>query len=268
MISMESTAENIPHLKILYQDESIVAVHKPAGLLVHRTAIATGQTERFALQLLRDQIGQYVYPIHRLDRPTAGVLLFALDEETTRLMGAAFAEHQVEKRYLALVRGYTAESETIDYPLVKWVDRKVMLKKKAELAEGEALERQMAVTEYKRLATAELPIPVSRYPTSRYSLVLATPQTGRTHQLRRHFNHIAHPIVGDHRYGDNQHNNMFRVELGLSNLYLLAWQLAFQHPHTGKQINIEAELEPMWLSVAERMGWTAVFRELSPHSVP
>ena len=242
-------------LKILYQDEYLVAMHKPAGLLVHRTSIAAGQTDQFAVQLLRDQIGQYVYPIHRIDRPTSGVLLFALDEATTRLVKEDFTEHRMYKRYLAIVRGHTAEAETIDYPLAKWVDRKVKRKKKAKMEEGEVIERQAAMTRYTRLATAELPIPVGPYASSRYSLVLAEPQSGRTHQIRRHLAHVSHPIVGDHRYGDNQHNRMFRDELGLPPLFLLAQQLCFTHPHSKVELQIEAEPNEIWRQACGRLGW-------------
>ena len=252
----EQEKEVVPRLEILYQDEYLVAVNKPAGLLVHRTAIAAGQTELFALQLLRDQIGRYVYPLHRLDRPTSGVLLFALDEETTRLVKEAFATRQVHKRYLALVRGYTTESGTIDYPLEKWVDRKVKKKKMAKLGEGKTLERQEAVTHYTRLGTAELPIPVGRYDTSRYSLVDITIETGRTHQIRRHFNHIAHPLVGDHRYGDNQHNRMFRERLGLPPLFLLAYHLGLSHPYTKRPLAIEAppSRNESWVQACHSLG--------------
>ena len=238
------TEEFTDPLKIIYQDDGLVAVHKPAGLLVHRTALAAGQTEQFALQMLRDQIGRYVYPIHRLDRPTAGVLLFGLDDETTRRLREAFTDQTIEKRYVALVRGYTDLNGEIDHPLTKWVDHKVKKKKMAQLAEGEELERREAVTHYQRLATAELSISVGRYPTSRYSLVSAQPKTGRTHQIRRHFNHIAHPIIGDHRYGDNRHNRMFRSELALSPLFLLAKSVRFKHPHSGKELVIETVFDP------------------------
>ena len=252
-------------LEILYQDDYLVAIHKPAGLLVHRTAIAAGQTDQFAVQLVRDQVGRYVYPIHRIDRPTSGVLLFALDEETTRLVKTDFTEQRIYKRYLALVRGYTPESGRIDYPLAKWVDRKAKKKRRAKMEKGEVFERQAAVTDYTRLATADLAISVGPYETSRYSLVMAEPQSGRTHQIRRHLTHISHPIVGDRRYGDNQHNNMFREELGLPPLFLLAQQLRFTHPHTGSEIVINAQANGVWREACTRLGLLTALEKSEEH---
>lgn len=226
-------------LPILYQDEQYIAINKPNGLLVHRTRISE-ETKVFALQLLRDQLGQRVYPVHRLDRPTSGILLFSLNSEAVQPMMTAFEERQVKKTYLAIVRGYTAEREEIDHPLV---------------AENKK-ESQPAITHYTRMATVELPIAVNRYPTSRYSLVKVMPITGRMHQIRKHFAHIRHYIIGDKKHGDWRHNLMFSEQFGSSNLLLHARKLEFIHPFTRKEIIIEAPIPDNMLRLCERFGWT------------
>ena len=226
-------------LTILYHDEDYLAVYKPAGLLVHRTQLARkGEGDDTAvLQLARDQIGQYVYPIHRLDRPTAGVLLFGLHEEAARELRQQFDAQAVRKTYTAVVRGYTQEKGEIDHPL-----RKPSHYYPSSAAYQSATPLP-ARTSYTRLATAELPIPNSRYPTSRYSLIQLRPHTGRTHQLRRHCHHIAHPIIGDTRYGDGVHNQIFREHLGCQRLLLVATHLEFTHGRTGHPLCITAPLD-------------------------
>ncbi|MCK5120986.1 MAG: pseudouridylate synthase, partial [Methylococcales bacterium] len=159
-------------MEILYQDDYLVAINKPAGLLVHRSNIDRHET-RFAVQLLRDQIGKKVFPVHRLDKPTAGVLIFALDSETAREMMESFASKSIEKQYLAVVRGYTLESDIIDYPLKEQLDKMTDAKANQDKA------AQDAITHYQRLNTVELPYAVGRYPSSRYSLLSLSPKTGR-----------------------------------------------------------------------------------------
>src|SRR5258708_2796551 len=161
----------MPLLDIVFHDDDLVAINKPHGLLVHRSAIAR-DAEEFALQILRDQLNKRVYPVHGLDRKTGGVLLFALSKDVEKLMEQEFYENEVDKKYLAIVRGYTPAEQEIDYPLRK---------------ENGTL--QEAFTRYKTLARAELNIPLGNHPTSRYSLVEANPQTCRMHQLRKHFAH-------------------------------------------------------------------------------
>ena len=165
-------------LKILYQDNDFIAINKPNGILVHRTKIAQ-DTKGFVLQLLRNQIKQRVYPIHRLDKPTSGVLLFGLHSEAAKQMVAAFANRTIEKQYWAIVRGYTDKEAIIDYALQ--IDK--------------YKPRKQAITKYKTIQKIEIPQPVGRYNTARYSWIEAMPKTGRMHQLRKHFKHIFHPIV-------------------------------------------------------------------------
>ncbi len=232
-------------MRVLYEDESIIAVHKPADLLVHRTDIARGQTTEFALQMVADLTGKYVYPIHRIDRPTSGVLLFAFSEDATRQLKEDFTEHRIEKTYHALVRGWITESSTLDHPLKKVIFDKRKLKRQKK--SGTEPESQEALTHIRPIATGEVEIPVDRYPTSRYSLVELRPKTGRTHQLRRHMSHLRHPIIGDRRYGDRHHNRMFEERLAIRRMFLTALTLELTHPKTGKRIKIEtavdAELE-------------------------
>lgn len=226
-------------LEILYKDDAIVVINKPSGLLVHKSPIDKRETE-FAVQLVRDQIGQYVYPIHRLDKPTSGVLIFALSSEVARLMSELITDHAIQKEYIAVVRGYTTDEELIDY------DLKVILDKKADKDRSDDKAPQSAQTYYKRLATVELPYPVSRYPVARYSLVKLTPKSGRKHQLRRHMKHIFHPIVGDTRYGRTEHNILFRDKYDVHRLLLHASSLSFIHPVTKEFLEISAEVDEVF----------------------
>lgn len=235
-------------LTILYRDDHLVAVAKPSGLLVHRTALDPHATAS-AVQALRDQLGRHVHPAHRLDRGTSGVLLFALSPEVRQALGGAFETRAVQKRYVAVVRGWTEAEGTIDHPLARIVDDA------DPRTWSGAEEPQPATTRYVRLATAELPVRVDRYPTSRYCLVELEPLTGRRHQLRRHLRHIDHPIVGDTTYGQGRHNRLFRERFGCHRLLLAATSLAFTHPVTGAALRIEAPLEGEFARVVQAFGW-------------
>ncbi len=235
-------------LSILHHDPSLIAISKPPGLLVHRSAIDRHET-RNAMTLLRDQIGRPVFPVHRLDKPTSGVLLFALDSDTARLMGRLFAENHINKTYLAVVRGHTAAADTIDYPLVEEPDK---LTDALAMPDKPA---QSAVTHYERLAATELPYPVGRYPTCRYSLLKVTPATGRKHQIRRHMKHIFHPVIGDTTHGDGRHNRFFREQLDCPRLLLAATHLSFYHPHSGLPVEIHAPPDRTFNALLERLGW-------------
>lgn len=223
------------NLELIYQDEYLVAINKPSGLLVHRSLIDKHETQ-FAVQLLRDQIGQKVYPAHRLDRPTSGVLLFALDSATARAIGEQFTQGQIQKTYLALVRGYTAAEGIIDYALKEELD---------EIADAQAelnKPAQPALTHYRTLEQFELPFASGKHATSRYSLAELQPKTGRKHQLRRHLKHIFHPIVGDTTHGDGKQNQLFREHFGCERLLLHAQTLKVQHPKTAAVLVLQAEL--------------------------
>lgn len=239
-------------LDILYRDDHLIAIHKPAGLLVHRSNIDRHET-RFAVQLLRDQIGRRVFPLHRLDKGTSGVLLFALDADTARAVGLQFEAATVDKRYLAIVRGWPLEHGVIDHALARQFDdygRRFAPGSRA--CEAAALP---AVTEFRRLATVELPIAVDRYPATRYALLELTPRTGRQHQLRRHLKHIAHPIIGDATYGKGVHNRFFQQHFVCNRLLLACTQIVLQHPADGRRLSIDAPLEAGFAQVIEALGW-------------
>jgi tRNA pseudouridine65 synthase len=229
-------------LEVLYRDDQLVAVNKPAGLLVHRTGIDAGET-RFAVQILRDQLGAPVYPVHRLDKPTSGVLLFGLDSAVARALAAFFANRQVRKTYLAIVRGFVDDVGEIDYPLKETYDGK------GTCPRPDCVSPRSAVTRYRCLDRFEVPRPVGRHPTGRYSLVEVRPETGRRHQIRRHLKHVAHPIVGDVRYGDGRHNRLFRECFSCSRMLLAATEIAFDHPHTRELLTINAPLASAFASV-------------------
>jgi len=237
------------NLEILYQDEYLVAINKPSGLLVHKSMIDRHEIY-FAMKMLRDQIGAWVYPIHRLDKPTSGVLLFALDSHTAKLMSEQFMSSTIQKRYIAVVRGYTQESGVIDYPLSVKLDK--IADKDVSKVEKEP---QTAITEYKRLGIVEVNFAVGRYEKSRYSLVELKPKTGRKHQLRRHMKHLSHHMLGDTKYGRGEHNKMIRKEYGCHRLLLHAISLEFIHPYTKEQKILFAPLDETMDSVLQVFGW-------------
>lgn len=223
-------------LPLLYLDKHLAAVNKPAGLLVHRSAIDRHATE-YAMQVLRDQLGQWVYPVHRLDKATSGVLVFALDQETARRVARSFSNGEISKSYLAVVRGYTREADRIEHPLPDPWDKMTDQRAARDKPEKEA------VTEYRRLATIELPQPVGRYATARYSLIAAAPLSGRRHQIRRHLKHIFHPVIGDTTYGDGKQNEFFRTRFRCRRLLLHAREIALPHPVSGQCVRIHAPLD-------------------------
>jgi tRNA pseudouridine65 synthase len=167
-----------------------------------------------------------VYPVHRLDRKTAGVLLFARSPDALRRLQTLFAEGGVRKEYLALVRGFLPPEGTIDYPLSREVGPP-----------------QEAVTDYQTLFTLELPVPFGKHPTSRFSMAGLFPRTGRYHQLRKHLAHVFHPIIGDRPHGCNKQNRRWKTEWGVSTMLLHAWCLQLEHPFTGDILRVEAPLQ-------------------------
>jgi tRNA pseudouridine65 synthase len=224
-------------LDIIFRDAHLIAINKPHGLLVHRSSIAADADE-FAIQLLRDQIGMKVNPVHRIDRKTGGILLFALDKATEIEMQQQFMENEVQKKYLAIVRGHTPDKEDIDYPLRK---------------ENGTL--QEAFTSYTTLQRAEIDVPFGGHDTSRYSLVEVTPATGRMHQIRKHLSHVFHPIIGDRTHGCNKQNKLFKEKWEMTTMLLHASLLSFTHPVTKETISIEAPLQDEFIRVMRLMNW-------------
>ncbi len=212
----------------LYRDEHLVVVNKPSGLAVHRGWAADHVT---AMTLVRNMTRRYVYPVHRLDRGTSGVLVFAFDGPTAGMLQDHFRDKTVQKRYLALVRGCTPEGGCIDHP----VPRK---------PKGPRVD---AVTRFRRLGVA----------IDRYSLVEALPETGRLHQIRRHMKHINHPLIGDTAYGDGRENRRLRSEFGLLRLALHAASIRFAHPHTGERVEVFAPPPDDLRVPLERLGFGA-----------
>ncbi|TKC05905.1 pseudouridine synthase [Pedobacter frigoris] len=224
-------------LEIVYQDDHLIAINKPHGLLVHRSSIANDAKE-FALQLLRDQVNRHVSPVHRLDRKTGGLLLFAFEKDVEIAMHQQFQNGEVVKKYLAILRGYAPDSLEIDYPLAK---------------ENGTI--QDAFTAFVTLKRAEIDVAFGKHPTSRYSLVEATPTTGRMHQLRKHFAHIFYPIIGDRKHGCNKQNKFFKEQWEMTTMLLHASELRFKHPVTGENIHLKAEVQDEFRRVKQLMGW-------------
>lgn len=221
---------------LLYRDDDLIAVHKPAGWLVHRSPVDRHAHE-FLLQSLRDQLGQRLYPVHRLDRPTSGLILFACHSDAARALAQQFETQRVQKTYLALTRGWTA-NQTINYPL-QTLD--AVTGKKSGAA-------QAAQSRVRTLARYELPIANACHATTRISLVALRPESGRRHQLRRHLKHIFHPILGDTTYGDLKHNRALAAYLGANRLWLHAYALTFRHPQ-GPRLHLRAPLDDAWQGI-------------------
>ncbi len=222
---------------ILFEDDSLIAINKPTGILVHRTRIS--EDKIFVLQLLRKQINQRVYPIHRLDRATSGVLIFGKNKEGASLLSEQFRAKKVEKQYLGIVRGFVEEEATIDYPLAKekWLPKKE------------------AISHYRKLNQTEIQEPIGRYQTARYSLVEVQLETGRRHQIRRHFSHLRHPIIGDKKHGDVKHNSYWRDNFGISRMLLHAQHMQFNHPKTGENQLIYAPIDEAFQKAKDLLGF-------------
>ena len=214
-------------LPVLYADEALAVVCKPAGLMVHDSALARGETD-FAADRLREQFGKPIFLVHRLDRATSGCLLLAFDRETASALGKTLMSHEVEKDYWAICRGWPAEREfLVDHPL--------------DGGPGKPLKKP-AQTAFEVLATCELALPSAGFPTSRYAWLRASPRTGRFRQIRRHLKHLSHHLIGDSSHGDGRHNRSFRM-LGIHRMLLHARRLAFTHPHTGARIETLAPVD-------------------------
>lgn len=211
-------------LQIIYQDKYFVAINKPHGLLVHKSPIAT-DVQEFAVQLLQEQLERKVFPIHRLDRKTSGILIFALSSEYAREMSNIFVNDNTQKIYWAIVRGYFPDEIEVDYALTN---------DKGKLQE--------AVTSFKTFTRSELNIPLGKFETSRYSFIEARPKTGRMHQIRKHLSHLHHPIIGDRPHGCNKQNRMFKEKWNMMTMLLHAKEMHFTHPITEEPIILKAPL--------------------------
>ena len=223
-------------LDILYLDDYLAIVNKPAGWLVHRTPLDKGET-RFVLQTLRDQIGRHVWPVHRLDKGTSGVLLFALDADTARTLGQAFESGQgLQKTYRAVVRGWPADAGLIDHPLKRMPDD----------MRTERTEVQPAQSRFATLRHFDLPLPQQGFASTRCAEVALAPLTGRRHQLRRHMKHIAHPIIGDATHGKGPLNRAVADLIGLQRLWLHAERLQMAHPVSGQALVIDSPTPDEW----------------------
>ncbi len=210
-------------MEFIYRDEYFVAINKPNGLLVHRSHIAADASE-FALQIVRDILGRYVYPVHRLDRKTSGVLLFALSSEMAKALQKLMESGAVQKRYLAIVRGYFTDEINHNHPLI-----------------NEAGKIQEAETLFRGLKTTEIELSLGKFPTSRYSLIEAFPRTGRMHQIRRHLDHLRHPIIGDRPWGCNKQNKLFLEKWNMNTMMLHAESLVLPHPVSGEIMTLRAD---------------------------
>jgi tRNA pseudouridine65 synthase len=231
-----------PPFPILYEDDQAIIINKPAGLLVHRTGISEDKV--FVLQMLRDQVGYRVYPVHRLDRGVSGVLLFGKSAEVVAHLQAALQYETTQKEYIALVRGYLPETGIVDHPLDN------------AHTGGEA---KAATSRFETIATTEMPWAIGPYQSSRYSLVKLWPITGRTHQLRRHMAHLRHPILGDKLYGDLHHNGHIWEMMGHRRILLHARLLTMQL--SGVQHTIEAPLPTDFSEIMQLMQFSLPSRK-------
>jgi tRNA pseudouridine65 synthase len=228
-------------VRIVWRDSSLVVIEKPAGIPVHPPERpGERQSGVDLIRILRAQLGVWGYPVHRLDQATSGLMLWALDSETAARVQAQFQAGRIQKTYLALVRGWLRGAGTVDSPLSSEHDPSVM---------------KPAETRYQGLHAFELPVPDRDHPTSRYSLVSAQPVTGRWHQIRRHLKRLSHPIIGDTVHGDGVHNRVWREQTGDHRLYLLAWQLVLEHPHSGERLSFQARFPGVWHRVFDRAGF-------------
>jgi tRNA pseudouridine65 synthase len=227
-------------LEIIYQDDYLVAVNKPHNIPVHKSKMARNKSI-FVVPQLRNQIGQHVYPIHRLDSKTSGVLLFALSGDICGQVQQQFMDHSVTKKYWAIVRGHISAEGHIDYDLTN--------------NEGKT---QQAITDFKRLKTTEINIPFGKHATSRYSFVEVYPKTGRYHQLRKHFAHLRHPIIADRPHGCNKQNKFFKTHFNHTTMLLHCQELGFEHPITGKNITVSAPIQPDFANALDFLGFEAI----------
>ena len=222
--------------RILYQDPFLVAIEKPSGFYVHppEESIHKIRKNLSCLHSLRDQINSYLYPVHRIDRATSGVLIFALDSQTAHSLCKMFEHQKIKKTYYCIIRGWINNSVTVDYPLKSETNGEIKLS---------------SLTSFQSIAQIEIQNSVGKYSTSRYSMIIAQPKTGRKHQIRRHLHHISHPIIGDTIYGNSEHNHFFKKKLDLNGLLLKSYSIEFTHPNTGLPIKIKSKWNTTWHTI-------------------
>jgi len=226
-------------IEILFEDEYIIIVNKPNNVLIHYSHYARNIKDATLIDLLENQIEKRVYPLHRLDRKTSGVIVFAKEKEFIPTFQELFFNDEIQKIYLGIVRGFSPENGKIESPVKN----------------PETKKYKEALTLYETLNSATLEIPVHPYPQSRYSLIKLTPKTGRMHQLRIHLNKISHPLVGDYKYGDRFHNRNFEDNFDCHNLFLHAYQLSFIHPFSNQDIQVIAPLNKNWKQMFDVFEW-------------
>lgn len=227
-------------LEVIFEDEYFICVSKPNNVLVHHAYHSRNVAdEESLLQLIKNETDLKVYPIHRLDRKTSGVILLAKQKEFVSKFQELFTNNKIQKIYFGVVRGFSPDTKTIDSP-VKGRDANV---------------HKEALTYLKTINNITLNIPVKPYDSSRYSLIELLPQTGRMHQLRVHTNKISHPLIGDPKYGDKNHNIMFEDNFGFKNLFLHAGKLEFSHPFTSEKMILKATFPKDWIALFKEFSW-------------
>ncbi len=243
-----SLLQNTATPEVIFQDGHYVAINKPANLLAHASIIDRHEKLN-ATSLLEEYLQKKVFNVHRLDKPTSGIMIFGLHSEAARKGMESFARADNKKVYLAVTRGYSELSGRVRTALPPVADKLLDKRRK------QGRQTKSALTEFRRLATHELPVLISRYPTSRYSLLEVHPKTGRMHQIRRHLRQIRHPIIGDTKYGDHKHNRYFRDDLGLRRMFLAATELTFFHPFTNSPVTLTARLDEKFTDLIRKFGW-------------
>ena len=233
-------------MDIIYEDKALIVVNKPPNLLVHHSHYARNIHEESLVQQLRGYLGAKVFPVHRLDRKTSGLLVFAKSAEIANSLQSQFEAQLVQKVYFALVRGFVSESGNIDQP-VKHAERGIY---------------QDAVTYYQPIEQIEADFAVAPYATARYTLLKLSPKTGRMHQLRKHMNKFSHPIIGDPKYGNRHHNHAFIDRFGVSNLFLHAGFLQLEHPETEEKVEFQSDFPEFWQEVLSKLGFKTDLQNL------
>lgn len=227
------------NIEIVHEDDDIIVVNKPHNLVVYKSYFSRNIKEKSLLTHLEELCNEKLHIMHRLDRKTGGIIILGKNKETARYFQKLFQNNEIEKTYLAIVRGHSELNGIVDTPIKAEDDK----------------EYKPAFTEYQTLAKIELLIPVGKYDTARYSLIELHPKTGRTHQLRKHMNKINHPIIGDHKYGDRFHNRMFAEKMERTNLFLFASKISFVHPKTKEKLNLTCKPSDAWNTILEKFNY-------------